>query len=368
VSEWVEPVWSGDPVGVFPRALLLPPSPSGDEVESGAEPEEHRSRFLSPEDYAFVLDGYRTLLPAGARLEEHLRGVIADSVTHPGSLVRAQLVYALLEAHGMAPELARRAAVAVEYFHTASLIFDDMPAMDDAAERRGHPCPHRVHGEAAATLGALAFITRAYALLWQVLGELPAERHQAAAELVSQCLGVAGILNGQALDLHFNGGGEEAVLAVAEGKTVSLIRLTLLLPALMIGVAGDRRRRLERLSTVWGLAYQVVDDFKDTLMSGTETGKSPRRDGALGRPNLPMEIGRPAALERLDGLLAEGGELLQTFTGEPAWQRLGEIQDLLEEERGRIRRRLQGSEGTPTTASASDQAPIDGAADGASDA
>ncbi|MDY7094574.1 MAG: polyprenyl synthetase family protein [Acidobacteriota bacterium] len=344
MSELAAPPWSGERVRVFPLAPLFPRTAPESRGESASRRPGDRSRFLSDEDYAYLLDGYRSLLPAGPEVQEHLRGVIADTVAHPGSLVRAQLVFALLQAHGHDPQAAREVAVAVEYFHTASLIFDDMPAMDDAAERRGHPCPHRVYGEAAATLGALGFITRAYALLWRALGELPPERSQPAAELVGRCLGVAGILNGQSLDLHYRGGGEDAVLAVAEGKTVSLIRLTLMLPALIVGTAPATLRRLDRLSTVWGLAYQAVDDFKDALMSGSETGKSPRRDGALGRPNLPGEIGRAAALERLDQLLAEGEELLGSFVQEPAWESLDEIQDLLHEEQARIRRRIAALE------------------------
>ena len=75
--------------------------------------------------------------------------------------------------------------------------------MDDARERRGRPCPHRTHGEASATLGALALITRAYGLLWEVLGTLDGERRARAGALVGECLGAEGILDGQARDLRF---------------------------------------------------------------------------------------------------------------------------------------------------------------------
>jgi geranylgeranyl diphosphate synthase type II len=38
-------------------------------------------------------------------------------------------------------------ALALEYFHTASLIFDDLPCMDNALERPGAPCVHVAFGE-----------------------------------------------------------------------------------------------------------------------------------------------------------------------------------------------------------------------------
>ena len=51
---------------------------------------------------------------------------------------------------------AKDLAIALEYFHTASLVFDDLPCMDNALERRGVPCVHFAFGEAGAILTALA--------------------------------------------------------------------------------------------------------------------------------------------------------------------------------------------------------------------
>jgi geranylgeranyl pyrophosphate synthase len=216
--------------------------------------------------------------------------------------------------------------------------------MDDAAERRGRPCPHRVYGEAAATLGALVFVNQGYALLWETLAPLPAARQLAASRLVNECLGLSGLLNGQARDLHFasGAGGEAEVLAVAEGKTVPLIRLSLVLPALVAGAERPVLDRLERLSTLWGLAYQILDDFKDCLMDQSETGKTTAQDEALGRPNLPAAAGVGGALERVEGLVAEARQLLAGLGGEVPgrWSQLTPVQGLLERELASVRRRL----------------------------
>ncbi len=298
--------------------------------------------LLNPLEHRFVLDGFRRLLPVDSGVEPHLRGVIRDVLAHPGSLIRAQLAYGILRQHGVEALLARSTAVAVEYFHTASLIFDDMPNMDDARERRGHACPHLVHGEAAATLGALALINQGYALLWQTIGTLPADRGKEVAALVSSCLGLGGILDGQARDLHFDGERTEAeVLEVAEGKTVTLIRLTLLLPAIVAGVNEAGLERLDRLSAAWGLAYQILDDFKDCLMSRAETGKSSRRDDRLGRPNFPGASGLDNAMDKLSALLAEGRELLALLAaGGDRWSHLGHVQAILEEEQRKVGLRM----------------------------
>jgi geranylgeranyl pyrophosphate synthase len=302
-----------------------------------------QATLIRDSDQRYLLDGYRTLLPLGGPLEPHLRGVIEDSLSHAGSLVRAQLVFGILGGAGTKRSLAREIAIAIEYFHTASLIFDDMPAMDDAVERRGNPCPHVTWGEAAATLGALALINQAYAMLWKGITTLPATARRQAATLVRDSLGVAGILNGQSRDVHFDrASGEADVLEVAEGKTVTLIRLTLLLPSIIAGDGPRTRSRLEKLAQTWGLAYQIVDDFKDCLLTRDEAGKTTERDDLLSRPNLPRRAGLASAMSQLDALLAEARAetLALRRSDERRWKPVTALQEILEKEQSAIARRV----------------------------
>jgi geranylgeranyl diphosphate synthase, type II len=118
---------------------------------------------------------------------------------------------------------------------------------------------------------------------------------------------------------------------------VTLIRLTLLLPALAGGASEAELVLLERLAEAWGHAYQVADDFKDLLLDGAEAGKSVRRDGQLGRPNLPAAIGRGPALRRLERWLLEGRRTVSLLGGRPELLRL---QEVLEREAGEVKRRL----------------------------
>gem|GEM_PF-71164 len=301
------------------------------------------ARLLHPRAERVVREGFADLLAVDRGVESHLGGVIEQTLAHPGSLVRSQLAYGLMRGHGVCQAPARALAVALEYFHTASLLFDDLPAMDDARERRGHPCPHHIYGAGATILGALALVNRAYTLLWQVLGRLPVARQRRATELVDTCLGVRGILDGQARDLHHRAGtagvdGDEA-MRVAEGKTVTLIRLTLLLPALVAGAPASARHQLDRLAQVWGHAYQLLDDVKDVVSSPDEAGKTTGRDGALGRPNLFAAAGRGATRVRLEALLAEGRARVGSLRG-ARWATLSRVQNLLEGEWLRLLGRL----------------------------
>lgn len=305
-------------------------------------------RLLDARDSRRVRQAFAGMMPLGDGLDPRLRGVVADVIGHPGSLARAQLAYGLGTRLGLRTEQALGLAVAVEYFHSASLIFDDMPSMDDARERRGRPCPHVVHGEAAATLGALALITRAYSLLWEAIEDAPAANRRAAAALVSECLGLAGVLDGQARDVHFRreGAHPEAVARVAVAKTVPLVRLAMVLPAVVAGEGAETVRRLESLASSWGLAYQILDDFKDSLMGVEETGKTGGRDAGLGRPNLPELAGPEEALGHLRRLLAwsrTNVEALAARSGE-RWAPLASLQEFLESEALDVARRLEGRE------------------------
>lgn len=240
--------------------------------------------------------------------ESHLRNALHQTLQHPGSMVRAQIVFEMAMHYSLAMETAQNLAVGIEYFHTASLIFDDLPCMDDAVTRRGEPCVHRAHGEATAILAGLGLINRAYSLVWQAIQTAPMERRQAAGNYLEKQLGVAGVLNGQSLDLHYATlpKSARAPQKVAMGKTVSLIQLSLVLPALLAGASDAERSLLERLATFWGLSYQIIDDLKDMFSRPEQTGKTAARDAVLHRPNAVLQEGAKPAFRRLKRLLRLG--------------------------------------------------------------
>jgi geranylgeranyl pyrophosphate synthase len=153
------------------------------------------------------------------------------------------------------------------------------------------------------------------------------------------------VLDGQARDLHFAAGepSEQRVRDVACGKTVSMIRLTLLLPALASGTNLAALEDLDRLAVSWGLAYQALDDFQDVLLTSEESGKSVARDAMLARPNLVVVCGERIAIVRLTELLDDADA---TLAGAPSLRRrfpqLAAIQAFLEREVGAVRARIGG--------------------------
>lgn len=272
--------------------------------------------------------------PGGPGTEAHLRDALDAAVRVPGRLVRPRLALAAGEAAGLPAAAAEKLACAIEFFHTASLLLDDLPCMDDATLRRGRPCAHRVHGEATAILAALALINRAHTLIGIALAAQPGERRLAALACVDACLGAAGLVDGQARDLRFaeGPGGAAEVTRVARQKTAALFELALCLPAMAGRTAPEEWRLLRRLGLFWGLACQAADDLADLLAGPLEEGKSTGRDELHGRPNLALAVGVPATRRRLVRLVRLSGRTVERLAGaDPRWEFLRAGQALLGE-------------------------------------
>jgi len=286
-------------------------------------------------------EAFSSSLPLPSILDPDFADALRHVLDNPGSLVRPRLVFQMATAYGMDRVAAQDLAIALEYFHTASLLFDDLPCMDDAQVRRGVPCTHVLFGEEGAILSALALINRAYALLWSAVAACPRARQQQALTFVEQSLGVGGLLNGQSLDLHFKKlpRTRETVERIAMGKTVSLIWLTLALPAMLGGAGARELQQIKRISTLWGLSYQIVDDLKDVRQSAVQSGKTPARDALLGRPNIAEAIGVRGAVQRLTRLIDLGDAvLLRLLASRPELGFLERLRDELQLEMARVRR------------------------------
>lgn len=268
--------------------------------------------------------------PAGPSAEVHLRAAIADAAARPGKLLRGRLVLGTALAHRLDEGTGLALATAVEYFHLASLLLDDLPCMDDAATRRGSLCTHRVHGEATAILAALAFINRAYALAGFALAAHPLDLRLRAQACLDASLGCVGLLDGQARDLRFAESQRSTrdICAIALGKTGTVFSLGLLLPALLAAPNREEYRALEALCIYWSLALQALDDVQDVIATSVDAGKTTGRDRTLVRPNLALQLGLPTARRRIARLLRQADNRIARLGRiRPNWKYLEQVQD-----------------------------------------
>lgn len=187
-----------------------------------------------------------------------------------GKRVRPLLALAACEAVGGDWRRAVPAAVAIELLHTYSLVHDDLPCMDDDAERRGRPTVHVAYDEGTALLVGDALLTKAFAVLAGA-GYAPELATQLVGELATAG-GAAGMIAGQAFDVGLAGPTTtlDALLRLHRLKTGALIRAAVRMGALC-GGAQDLAA-LDVYGDAVGLAFQVHDDLLDAVQDADEDG------------------------------------------------------------------------------------------------
>lgn len=253
-----------------------------------------------------IENGLQAYLPvSGLECTGRLNDAVHYAVFPGGKRMRPILTLLGARVAGVCVEDALPTACAVEYLHTSSLIFDDLPAMDDAALRRGSAALHLVVGEDMALLTALALLNQAYALF----GSNP----YLLAEAVS-CIGSNGMIGGQALDLASDCN-EPVPFAARNRKTSSLMRLTLVAGAMACGAPTDAVAALASAGEDLGEAYQVCDDLLDQFMLCEKAGKTVQQDARHHRPSHAATFGLDACYEDVSQRLDRARRTLVSHFG-----------------------------------------------------
>ncbi len=230
--------------------------------------EKHRAQIES---------SLREFLPlAPPKIETRFNEAVEYALFSGGKRLRPVLTLLGAELFGGKPELMMPAAVAGEFIHTSSLIFDDLPCMDNAPERRGKTSVHEKFGEGLAVLVAIGFLNVSYGLIFVNHANLLERAMLAHAELV-ECIGAAGMLGGQSVDLALAKGvaaGENSdnFEAVRNLKTSALMRLSLRVGAILAGASQLDLATLSRFAGLLGDAYQLSDDLIDLEEDGAIFG------------------------------------------------------------------------------------------------
>jgi geranylgeranyl diphosphate synthase, type II len=229
-----------------------------------------------------------------ATIELRLNELVPDESCHPGVLheamrysllaggkrVRPLLTMLSAAGFGADEESALDPACAIEMVHTASLILDDMPCMDDATLRRGRPANHRVFGEDTAILAATALLNRAFG----VIAECDALEPSVRSDLVrtfSDAIGSNGIIAGQYCDLRPDAGDDPElprILQMYGQKTGALFVASVEAGARIARVDESWIDAVRQFAAHLGLAFQIFDDLLDRLGDEQDAGKDIGQD------------------------------------------------------------------------------------------
>ncbi|MGE0452969.1 MAG: polyprenyl synthetase family protein [Vicinamibacteria bacterium] len=206
---------------------------------------------------------------------------VADSLFAPSKRLRPVLTLLAAEVFRADPGSVLGAACSIEMVHTASLILDDLPSMDDAKLRRGRPACHLAHGEANAILAAFALINRAFELLAAGWPGAPDAglRAQMSVEL-GRSIGLDGMIAGQALDLALTDQPADlgALEFIHSRKTGALFIASASIGALAGRPGESERAALAAYAKNLGLAFQIVDDIIDASGLAADSGKDAGQD------------------------------------------------------------------------------------------
>lgn len=205
------------------------------------------------------------------------------------------------------------AAVAVEYIHNSSLIFDDLPCMDDAPKRRGQTSLHVRYGEGLAVLVGLALMNASYGLIFDAHTPDSSLSIKAHAELV-ECIGARGMVAGQSVDLAEDSRPVSAHVrdgynSIRNLKTSALIRLALRVGAILSGASEQQLAALSRFAELIGDAYQTRDDLLDITEDAALASIAARR------LTFALEHGERDTNLHVAALVAEAKETLVTEFG-----------------------------------------------------
>lgn len=265
----------------------------------------------------------RRWLPLGTdarECPEALAGAMDLAVLGGGKRLRPALAIAAWEAVATSREgrpVAISAAAALECVHAYSLVHDDLPSMDDAATRHGHPAVHRAYGEATAILAGDALLALAFEIL-TAAGWPDAALGLRAVSILASAAGWRGLVGGQQADLE-SGTGEppppEALRRLHERKTGALFRASVMLGGLAGGASDRELDALDGFAKAFGLAFQIVDDVLDVTGDAAATGKTAGLDRARGRRTYVDLYGVDGARRLAADATDEAREALEPLGG-----------------------------------------------------
>jgi len=229
-----------------------------------------------------------------------------------GKRLRGFLVIEGAALHGIAADLARPAAVAIEALHAYSLVHDDLPCMDDDDLRRGQPTVHVKWDEATAVLVGDALQTLAFECLAGM--DLPAERRIALVASLARASGAQGMVLGQAQDIAAETAGRPLSLGeiteLQGNKTGALIEWSAIAGPQMTGAdEGPLRRYAHAL----GLAFQIADDILDVVGDEATAGKRLHKDAGAGKATFVSLLGLEGARARASALVQEAEMALEPY-------------------------------------------------------
>ncbi len=250
-------------------------------------------------------------IPRGSHgdMDQYLYTPLYHYSENAGKRHRPLICYAACLAVGGDPDCATTSAAAIEHFHSAALIHDDIA--DEAELRRGEPCLHLTEGLGLAiNMGDLALSMVNGPVVNDPLLD-DATKVRVIRELIAM---TCRTVEGQALDLGWARDGRyditpEDYLTMAIHKTAHYSgAVPLAVGAIVAGASEEQVEALRSYGLDTGLAFQIQDDLLNLVGTDEAKKKDFRSDITEGKRTLvvvhALQNAAPAARERLIEILS----------------------------------------------------------------
>lgn len=229
----------------------------------------------------FYSDGHN------ADMRRYLYGPLATYAENAGKRHRPLICLLACEAVGGDPERAKPAAAAIEHFHTAALIHDDIE--DSSLTRRGEPCLHIAEGVGLAiNAGDLAL-----SLVTGTVVDDPDMDAETKLLVLKELVDMTTrTIEGQALDIGWARDDRfdlsvDDYLLMANHKTAYYSgAVPLAIGSIVGGGTAEQTEALRGFGMAAGLAFQIQDDVLNLVGTREATKKDFRSDITEGKRTL----------------------------------------------------------------------------------
>ncbi len=195
------------------------------------------------------------------------------------------LLYCSMDLNGLVPSDAVKVAAAIELFHMATLVHDDV--IDDALLRRGIPTIQHKFGRKQAVICGDYLLCLAASLI----APLHDAYHEYANLLTTFTSAISRTCMGELSQFRNNRNLMLEIpdyLRIIAGKTASLFQVSALAGAVTARYDNRQTMRLARFGKYLGMVFQIVDDCKDYEFTEDEARKTVGKDITEGVVTLPL--------------------------------------------------------------------------------
>lgn len=245
--------------------------------------------------------------------QKMLLAAMKHSLSAGGKRIRPMLALEFCRLCGGTDEQVLPAACALELLHTATLIHDDMPEMDNDNMRRGKPACHIAFDQATALLAGDTLFLLPFEVI-AAAEHIDAEKKVMLSLELAKAAGYYGACGGQQIDLENEKRGDVTLAQLKQMyayKTGALIICACRMGCIAAGADAETLETATQYAALLGLAFQIVDDILDVVSTEEELGKPIGSDAAQNKNTFVSLYGLEKAQQEAAALTSQALALLE---------------------------------------------------------